>query len=104
MSAEAQLASVGEGRFRVTGNLGFETVKALLAAGRRQFAGPEQIEVDLSGITHSDSAGLALLIEWLKFAQSAGKSIRYTGMPEQLRALARISEVEELLPVGSQAS
>ena len=104
MSAETQPASVGEGRFRVTGNLGFETVGALLAASRQQFSattGTRQIEVDLSGVTHGDSAGLALLIEWLKFAQGAGQDIRYTGIPEQLRALARISEVEALLPIGS---
>lgn len=101
MPAEAQLASVGEGRFRVTGNLGFETVKALLAASRQQFAGVAQIEVDLSGVTHSDSAGLALLIEWLRLARGASKSIRYTGISEQLRALARISEVEELLSTGN---
>ncbi len=101
MSVEAQLVSVGEGRFRVTGDLGFETVKALLASSREQFASAGQIEVDLAGVTHGDSAGLALLIEWLRFAQRSGKSIRYTGIPEQLRALARISEVDELLPIGS---
>lgn len=101
MSAEGQLVSVGEGRFRVTGILGFETVKALLATSRQQFAGAKQIEVDLTGVTQGDSAGLALLIEWLRIAQGAGKSIRYTGIPDQLRALARISEVDELLPIGS---
>jgi phospholipid transport system transporter-binding protein len=97
----AELKAVDSSHFVVTGVLGFDTVKSLLETSRTQFAGAaEQLEVDLAGVTQSDSAGLALLIEWLKFAGQAGKRIRFTRAPDQLRSLARISELEEILPIG----
>ena len=58
------------------------------------------IEIDCRGITGSDSAGLAVLLEWLGVARRAGRSLRYTKLPEGLAALARISDVLELLERG----
>lgn len=96
----AELNVVGGGRFSVTGELGFDTVRSLLLASEGPFRDAARIEIDLSGITHGDSAGLALLIEWLRRASQSGKELHYTGVPQQLRALARISDVEEVLPLG----
>ena len=61
------------------------------------FAGESDIEVDLSGVTHADSAGLSLLIEWLRLAKLQGKQLHYVALPVQLSALASISEVDGLL-------
>ena len=73
--ATAELRQLDSGHFAVVGELGFDTVQSLLAAGGTQFAGAAaQFEVDLSGVTQGDSAGLALLIEWLK--QAAGRKDR----------------------------
>ena len=96
------LKAVDGGHFVVTGDLGYETVQSLLADGVAQFAGAgTEFEIDLAGVTQSDSAGLALLIEWLKVADRAGKRVRYTRVPAQLRALARISEIEGILPMAA---
>lgn len=97
--AAAELKSLGAGRFQVSGELGFETVKGLLLSSQASFKEASQLEIDLSSITHGDSAGLALLIEWLRLAQRDGKTLRYVAMPEQLRSLARISDVEDVLPL-----
>jgi phospholipid transport system transporter-binding protein len=48
----------------------------------------------------ADSAGLAVLLDWLSAAKSAGRSLRYAHLPQELVALARISEVDELLARG----
>jgi ABC-type transporter Mla MlaB component len=53
--------------------------------------------IDLSGVTSSDSAGLALLIEWLSVAREAGRSLRYENVSAQIKQLAVLSEVDELL-------
>lgn len=95
----AQLNALGADRFKVDGELGFDTVRPLLAASEAPFREAGRIEIDLGGVTHGDSAGLALLIEWLRRALQAGKELHYTGMPAQLRALARISDVEDILPL-----
>ena len=96
MSA-VELVDCGGGHFSLCGELSFHTVVGLLARGRDMFAGEQSIELDLSAVTHSDSAGLSLLIEWLKQAKLQGKSLRYISLPPQLRALADVSEVRQLL-------
>jgi phospholipid transport system transporter-binding protein len=93
----AQLDSAGEGRFRVSGVLDATTVKDVLEQSEKRFAAARSIEVDLSGVSESDSAGLALVIEWLRSARERGQTIRFQNFPAQMQALARISEVEQLL-------
>jgi phospholipid transport system transporter-binding protein len=83
-------------RARVIGSLHFTTVSALLTAGVAAINAGRSV-IDLAGVTASDSAGLALLIEWLSVAKGAGRALRFENIPSQLQQLARLSEVEELL-------
>lgn len=91
----------GADRALVSGALHFTTVTALLRAGSEAIEGGHVAVIDLSGVADSDSSGLALLIEWLSVAKAAGKHLRYENIPAQLRQLANLSDVEELL-AGSQ--
>ena len=84
-------------RSRVNGALHFTTVSALLPLGVDAIDSGKAAVIDLAGVTGSDSSGLALLIEWLSVAKSAGRALRYDNIPSQLHQLARLSEVEELL-------
>jgi len=56
-----------------------------------------KIKLDLNQVTSSDSAGLALLIEWLKFAENKNIKLLFDNIPEQLLALARLGGFEEAL-------
>jgi phospholipid transport system transporter-binding protein len=84
-------------RARVNGVLHFTTVTTLLRLGGEAIAAGRAAVIDLSGVKDSDSSGLALLVEWLSIAKAEGKSLRYENIPTQLRHLARLSDVEELL-------
>lgn len=84
-------------RSRVVGSLDFGTVNALLPLGSDAINRGQAAVVDLTGVTDSDSSGLALLIEWLSVANSARRTLRYENIPSQLHQLARLSEIEELL-------
>lgn len=84
---------------RVTGPLVFSTVTALLSVGNAAIAADRAGVIDLGGVTASDSSGLALLVEWLSVARSAGRQLRYENMPPQLQQLARLSEVEDLFDI-----
>ena len=96
------LENLGDGRFALNADLTFETVTSMLDESERMFAANEHISVDMSGVRRADSAGLALLIEWLSRAQSAGRRIEYANIPAQITAVARISEVEALLSGDSE--
>jgi phospholipid transport system transporter-binding protein len=95
--SRARLESLGEGRFRVSGVLDASTAGDVLEQSESRFSQASDIDVDLGGVGESDSAGLALLIEWLRAARQAGKKIHFANVPPQIEALARISEVEDLL-------
>ena len=84
-------------RSRVVGSLEFSTVTKLLPQGTAAIGSGQASVIDLSGVTGSDSSGLALLIEWLSVAQDARRSLRYENIPAQLHQLALLSEVDELL-------
>jgi phospholipid transport system transporter-binding protein len=70
---------------------------ALLGPVSEAIRGGKAATVDLAGVAASDSAGLALLIEWLSVAKAAAHPLHYQHVPPQLQQLARLSEVEDLL-------
>jgi phospholipid transport system transporter-binding protein len=86
-----------EGRGRVAGALEFGTVTALLPSGSDAIEQGRVSTIDLSSVTASDSAGLALLIEWLSVAQAAGRRLRFENIPLQLHQLGALSDVDELI-------
>ena len=90
----------GSGNFLVKGCLTFATVGAALEAGEKLFAGHPHIELDLSGVDGTDSAGLALLVEWIGWARREKHHLKFRHIPKQVFALAHISEVDTLLPVA----
>jgi phospholipid transport system transporter-binding protein len=85
------------GRFRLAGCFGFETAGPLLEQGDAAFAAHPRVELDLSGVSDADSAGLAVLLAWVDRARRRGHALRYVAMPPQLVGIARITEVEPLL-------
>ena len=86
-----------DGRYRLAGHFGFETASAVLARGNAEFARYPHVELDLSGVTAADSAGLAVLLAWVERARKRGGTLRYTGLPRQIAAIAAISDVAALL-------
>ena len=92
-----QMESLGGGRFALRGELGYRTARAALEKGAALFADTKVIKVDLSGVTDADSAGLALLIEWVGWAREQHREMRFFELPGEIRAIARICEVEDVL-------
>ncbi|MEO8444644.1 MAG: STAS domain-containing protein [Gammaproteobacteria bacterium] len=94
------LTAAAPGVIAVKGPVTFDTAGTLLADGRALFAGVPAATVSLGGISSVDSAGLALLLEWLRLARSEGRSLAFEHIPEKLLAIARLSGVESLLTEG----
>ena len=96
------LTQVAPGVLKAEGALSFATARAARATGIAALAaatsGP--VEIDCGAVTPADSAGLAVLLDWLAVARSTGRSLRYVNLPQSLEALARIGEVQELLQRG----
>ena len=74
----------------------------ILRTSEAMFEQHTRIEVDLSGVSKTDSAGLALLLEWITWANHTVREIRFVGMPERIDAIAKTTEVDHLLKRGER--
>ncbi len=97
-----QLIDRGEGSFALTGSMTFDTVGSILRESEMPFEDHTRIEVDLSGVTDTDSAALALLLEWITWANHTVREIRFVDTPAKIDAIARVTEVEDLLTRGER--
>lgn len=100
--SEARLEVLGGGRFRLHGELDFDSVPALLATTQTLFADGATPRVSLATVSHIDSAGLALLVEWRRAALQHTADIAFDDIPPQMLALAQVCGVDELLALDGQ--
>ena len=100
--SQVELVEVGDGKFQIQGPLTFDTVNIVMQRSKALFADHDIIHIDLADVTESDSAGLALLLEWVNWARHYVREISYANIPEQIQAIARISEVSDLLFAGER--
>lgn len=82
----------------VAGALTFETVPGLFQNSSSWFAGAGDLTIDLAQVERIDSAGLALLIEWLRHARVANRTLRFANIPAQVQTLIRINGLQDALP------
>jgi phospholipid transport system transporter-binding protein len=99
-----ELVDNGGGSFSVKGWMTFDTAGAILRDSEEPFEKHTRIEVDLSEVTDTDSAGLALLLEWITWANHTVREIRFTGVPPIIDAIAKTTEVDSLLTKGERWS
>ena len=97
-----ELIDHGEGRFTLNGDVTFATAERILRQSEEPFSQHTRLEIDLSGVARSDSAGLALLLEWITWANHSVREIRFTEMPARVLAIAETTEVEKLLTRGER--
>jgi phospholipid transport system transporter-binding protein len=76
----------------------FATAGRLLQAGLSAWSHQSApLEIDMSSVLEADSAGLAVVLQWLAQSHQARRAVRIVAVPDSLRAIARISELDELL-------
>ena len=84
-------------RLRVQGAINMGNVKSLLEAGLQQL-NPELKEIDFSGLNEVDSSAISMVLEWLRVSQSRNLQLRVVNMPENMKSLASLYGVLELIP------
>jgi len=57
-------------------------------------------EIDFSAVVRCDTAAVACLLAWLRFARAQGKSLRLVALPRDLISLAKLYGVEALVTGG----
>jgi phospholipid transport system transporter-binding protein len=87
------------GRIVVSGELTFATARDARQLGILvlESSRAERMVVDCSAVTRADSAGLAVLLDWLAWGRRKPRPISLENLPASLLAIAKISEVDTLL-------
>jgi len=94
----AKLDKISETEFSLSGDLTFITTTLLYKQSCEQFnQKADQLIIDLKAVEHSDSAGLALIVEWYRVAKMNNQSLKVLNMPKQMSDLAELSSVNKLL-------
>lgn len=97
----SQLVDQGNGRLKLSGRLTSELVPLLEAQGRAllKTAGAKY-EIDLLEVTFSSSAGVALMLAWLRAAHAVGAEVVFKNLPASMQGLLRVTELENILPLA----
>lgn len=95
--APVRIDEATPGSVRVSGELTFDNAAAALAAIDAAVARDGRSALDLSGVTRSDSAGLACVLAVLAQSAERGRKLEVRNMPEGMHLLASVCEVEGLM-------
>jgi phospholipid transport system transporter-binding protein len=93
--AKLSLTEQSPGYFTVEGNLTFSSIDQETLQSFRFLKGIETVYIDLAKVGTTDSAGLALMIEWIKQSRMIRAQLRFKNIPDQLMALAKLSGFDE---------
>ena len=102
----SELISVSADNVALSGALNRDTIKddvwvSLSEAHRKALTDASQVNVQLDGIEHIDSAGLAWLLNFKKDANRHGVALTFCDIPKSVMQLAALSGIEHLLQTTS---
>ena len=101
--SDFELTDLGDGQFKLSGDVSFRTAESVLRASEDLFRADRDVHIDLSAISQTDSAGMALLLEWLSRANRAGVQLRFSSIPEKIKAIAVTAEIDDFLEKSQSA-
>ena len=97
--SEGAVTLAGESELRLSGVLNLQTGPQLRKEGQALIkkALAKSLVVDCSAVTKSSSVGLSLLLCFMRDAQALNKPLSIRAMPEDMREIAQVSGLTELL-------
>lgn len=88
---------IGGGNFAISGEMSFDTAEQILRASQKAFRQYENVRVDMSAVEKADSAGLALLLEWMTWAREGIVKIDFVEIPASVLAIAHAAELNDII-------
>ncbi|UVE18570.1 STAS domain-containing protein [Pseudomonas sp. LS44] len=99
--SEASIRQAEAGVLRLEGVLDYRSGPQLREEGGRLIRAAEGAELllDCSAVEHSSSVGLSLLLAFMRDAAALGKRLVFRGLPQDMRKIAKVSGLDEVLPL-----
>ncbi len=83
-------------QLKIAGAVIIDSVRTLLEGGRG-YCVANDVTLDFSGVDEVDSSALALILEYRRAAESAGKRVSVSNLPASLESLAGLYGVTDLI-------
>jgi phospholipid transport system transporter-binding protein len=85
----------GDGLFIIDSDLTFATIDKESVKSFAFLQTAKEITIDFERVACTDSAGLALMIEWIKHCRQNSTELHFKNIPDQLRKIARLSGFDQ---------
>lgn len=102
MSAALVLEPAGDDTLRVSGRVDVANARDALQRGRLSAKPGVRMRVDVGALASADSVTLAVLLDWAAHARRIGGAFVFEAVPDRLRAIAHLSDVEELMGLATR--
>lgn len=98
--SQAAIVERAPGELALSGVIDHVSGPALREQGRRLIQGGRvPLVLDCSAVSKSNSVGLSLLLAFMRDARQAGRELSIRALPEDMREMAQVSALLELLPL-----
>ena len=92
----AEVVLSNDGKLSVEGSITFNNVVAVVERGIALF-NHDDLVIDLTRVAEVDSSAVSLLLEWQREAGRRHRRMYFANMPQNLRGLAQLYGVSELI-------
>ena len=98
---QAKINKQEKGIYAVEGELNMQSVPAVSKQLFELMQKENQnLILDLSSVSRSDSAGVALLVEAMQLAKTNNLSLSLSNLPQQMKDIAEISGLLDIFPIN----
>jgi phospholipid transport system transporter-binding protein len=86
----------------IIGELNFTTVVSLWNESLPKLAAYPSLHFDLAKVSTKGSGGVALILEWIKYAKRHNKPINFSNVPANLLSILSVSGISNMLNGSAQ--
>ncbi|OEC35512.1 phospholipid transport system transporter-binding protein [Pseudomonas cuatrocienegasensis] len=99
--SRASIVEQAPGLLLLSGELDYRSGPQVREDGRRllQASAAATCVIDCAGVLRASSVGLSLLLAFMRDAQALGKTLEVRALPEDMRQIAGVSGLLEILPL-----
>ena len=94
------------GHYALKGIVTFDNAAVVEENGRKLLqnelhAGQSSVRISLQELHKGDSATLSICLSWIRLAENYNSTFCFSGIPEELLALAKVCGIDDLLEASS---
>jgi len=86
-----------QNQLQMSGELDFWNVMSIYKKSLSLLEASPELHFDFSRLKASDSAGLALIVEWIKLGKQLNKPVRFTHLSEDMMSIAKAAGIDGML-------